>query len=79
MASSDVQLAYKNLLLSLEKDRENIFEASANKVRLELEKAIIIRYFYRSGLYTYLLDKDEAILAARELLKDGSRYNALLK
>ena len=79
MASSDVQLAYKNLLLSLEKDRENIFETSADKVRLELEKAIIIRYFYRSGLYTYLLDKDEAILAARELLKDGSRYNALLK
>jgi carboxyl-terminal processing protease len=78
LSDSEIRIAIKNLLLALDKEHQKIFDASSEKIKAELEKAIITRFFYRSGLYTYLLEKDETIIASRELLKDLSRYNALL-
>lgn len=79
ISNSEVRSAIKNLLLVLDKENKRNFESASVKIKSELEKSIITRYFYRSGLYNYLLEKDDAILASRELLKDLSRYNALLK
>ena len=49
------------------------------EISRELEDEIVKRYFYREGLYERYLAKDDAILAARELLADASKYQSILR
>ena len=79
--ADDAELAeaYKNLLLVLEKRRDRNLEDSEGFIRKALELEIVKRYIYRSGLYKYSLENDDAILAARELMEDAKYYSSILK
>lgn len=75
----EVQSQYKNLLLSI----DNAKLLALKKYRKELETKIIeqlvLRYFYREGLYQYKLKNDDAILTACSLFKDKTQLDKILK
>ncbi len=78
LLGADVQNKYKDLLLAVNQGKIKALDTYKNEIKKNVEDEIIKRYFYRKGLYDYYLSHDEAILAAKELLGDGSGYNAIL-
>jgi carboxyl-terminal processing protease len=76
---TDVKDSYKTLLANIEKGKINALDKYQSEIQKNLEDEIVKRYFYRNGLYQYYLDNDDAILAATELLDNGSKYSAILK
>ncbi|RKR14828.1 carboxyl-terminal processing protease [Maribacter vaceletii] len=76
---SNVQEGYKNLLAEMEKSKLNALDTFQKEIQKNLEDEIVKRYFYREGLYNYYLQKDEAILAATELLNANEKYNSILR
>lgn len=74
----EVQEKYKDLLLAVNRGKISALDTYRNEIQKSLEDEIITRYFYKEGLYTYYLKHDDAILAAKELLADGSKYKNIL-
>ncbi len=74
----EVKDSYKTLLANIQKGKINALDRYQNEIQKNLEDEIVKRYFYRDGLYQYYLAQDDAILAATELLGNGSKYNGLL-
>jgi len=70
---------FKTLLADIDKSKMAALDTYQKEIRKNLEDEIIKRYFYREGLYEYYLSHDEAILAATELLGNGSKYQGILK
>ncbi len=75
----EVETNTKALLRSIEKSKLMALDTYRKEISKPLEDEIIKRYVYREGLYDYYLQHDEAILTSRELLRDTSRYKAILK
>lgn len=75
----DVQEKYKDLLLAVNRGKISALDTYKNEIQKNLEDEIITRFFYRNGLYTYYLGHDDAILAAKVLLSDRSKYTELLR
>ena len=75
----EVQEKYKDLLLAVNRGKISSLETYKKEVLKKLEDEIIIRYFYKNGLYDYSLKNDEAIIAATELLSKQQDYNTILK
>ncbi len=75
----DVQEKYKDLLLAVNRGKISALDTYKNEIQKNLEDEIITRFFYRDGLYTYYLGHDDAILAAKVLLSDRSKYTELLR
>lgn len=75
----DVQEKYKDLLLAVNRGKISALDTYKNEIQKNLEDEIITRFFYRDGLYTYYLSHDDAILAAKVLLSDRSKYTELLR
>ncbi|WP_420320888.1 S41 family peptidase [Flagellimonas sp.] len=73
-----VQEKYKDLLLAVNKGKILALDTYKNEIRKNLEDEIIKRYFYREGLYQYYLKHDDAILAAKVLLNDKTKYTGIL-
>ena len=67
----------------MEKDINAIkdYEINNNKSQLLvlLENEIILRYFYREGLYKYYLSNNNEIQKATDILLDLDKYNSYLK
>ncbi|PIE99755.1 MAG: peptidase S41 [Maribacter sp.] len=74
-----VQESYKSLLNEIEKSKTIALDKYKKEIKKKLEDEIIKRYFYREGLFTYYLTHDEAILAAKELLANESKYRGILQ
>lgn len=74
----NVKQQYQTLLSEIERSKEGALDSYQKSIQKSLEDEILKRYFYREGLYDYYLEEDEAILASRELLADGSRYKEIL-
>nr|WP_299171575.1 S41 family peptidase [uncultured Allomuricauda sp.] len=74
-----VQEKYKDLLLAVNKGKILALDTYQKEIQKNLEDEIIKRYFYREGLYQYYLKHDDAILAAKELLNDRTKYNGILQ
>src|SRR5690606_38960092 len=74
----EVQEKYKDLLLAVNRGKISALDTYRNEIQKSLEDEIITRYFYKEGLYTYYLKRDDAILAAKELLADGQKYKSIL-
>ncbi len=57
------------------------YEINNNKSQLLvlLENEIILRYFYREGLYKYYLSNNNEIQKATDILLDLDKYNSYLK
>jgi carboxyl-terminal processing protease len=69
----------KKLLSTISKSKGQALDTFKSEIQKQLEDEIIKRYFYRDGLYDYYLISDSAIITANTLLKDRSKYDALLK
>ncbi len=74
-----VEADLKALLADLQKSKIRALQTYSAEIGRELEDEIIKRYFYREGLYEHYLAKDDAILAARELLADAGKYRSILR
>ncbi len=74
---------HKDLFNDLQKDVAHNLDQDLTMFRSEIsdliEDEIISRYFYESGAIAWTIKKDEQIMKARDLLNDGSEYNAILK
>ncbi len=70
---------YRNLLVEINKSKITAIDKYRSELQKNLEDEIVKRYFYREGLYEYYLEHDEAIIAATELLGNGSKYLGILK
>lgn len=79
LLGSDVQEKYKDLLIAVNRGKITALDSFQKEIQKNLEDEIITRYFYRDGLYKYYLNHDDAILTAKELLADGSKYANILK
>lgn len=79
LLGGDVQEKYKDLLLAVNRGKITALDTFKKEIQKKLEDEIIARYFYRDGLYKYYLTHDDAILTAKELLADSSKYAAILK
>ena len=75
----EIQEKYKDLLLAVNRGKITALNTFQKEIQKNLEDEIITRYFYREGLYKYYLDHDDAILTAKELLADDSKYKELLR
>jgi carboxyl-terminal processing protease len=69
----------EQLLISIDKGKNQALNTFKNEIQKQLEDEIIKRYFYREGLYDYYLKNDEAILASTALLADMSKYKGILQ
>ncbi len=69
----------KKLLSTIGKSKAMALDTYQGEIQKQLEDEIVKRYFYREGLYDYYLANDTAIITANTLLKDGSKYESLLK
>ncbi|WP_350289557.1 S41 family peptidase [uncultured Croceitalea sp.] len=79
LLGTEVQDKYKDLLFAVNRGKILALDTYKTEITKKLEDEIIKRYFYRDGLFAYNLKNDDAILSATELLKDGKKYNELLK
>lgn len=70
---------FKTLLADIEKSKLRALDTYSEEITRQLEDEIIKRYFYREGLYEYYLEKDAAILSAREVLSQPQRYSQILQ
>ncbi|MDC6365183.1 MULTISPECIES: S41 family peptidase [Flavobacteriaceae] len=75
----EVQEKYKDLLLTVNRGKISALNTFKKEIEKKLEDEIIKRYFYRDGLYKYYVKHDDAILTAKALLDDSSKYNAILR
>ena len=76
---ASVQANYKSLMDEIEKSKIIALDKYHNEIKKKLEDEIIKRFFYREGLFEYYLTHDEAILAAKELLANDTKYQGVLK
>ncbi|GLU43254.1 S41 family peptidase [Allomuricauda sp. NBRC 101325] len=79
LLGNDVQDKYKDLLLAVNRSKFAALDSFQPEIQKNLEDEIIVRYFYRDGLYKYYLSHDDAILTAKELLANTSKYESILK
>ncbi|WP_222982574.1 S41 family peptidase [Flagellimonas meishanensis] len=79
LLGTEVQEKYKDLLLAVNRGRISALDTYRNEIKKKLEDEIIKRYFYRSGLYRHYLSHDDAIVSAKVLLEDLSKYRSILK
>ena len=75
----NVKQQYQTFLSEIDRSKTAALDTYQNSIQKKLEDEIIKRYFYREGLYEYYLQKDEAIISAREILADRSRYQSILQ
>ncbi len=69
----------RSLLSTIQKSKNNALDAYSNEIKKQLEDELVKRYFYREGLYDYYLKNDASILTGTALLKDSSKYSAILQ
>jgi carboxyl-terminal processing protease len=69
----------KKLLITISKSKGEALDTFESEIQKQLEDEIVKRYFYREGLYDFYLINDAAIVTANTLLKDRSKYDAILK
>jgi carboxyl-terminal processing protease len=77
--SADVIQESRSLLSTIQKSKNNALDAYSNEIKKQLEDELVKRYFYREGLYDYYLKNDSSILTGTALLKDSSKYSAILQ
>ena len=76
--SEAISQKYKSLTEQINKDKIAAITTYKKSISKNLEDEIVKRYFYREGLYDRYLKKDEAILAATELLANLKAYNKII-
>lgn len=70
---------YKKLLTDINYSKLASLDEYQESIKKNLEDELIVRYFYRDGLYDYYLQNDDAIKNATAILKDAAKYKSILK
>ncbi|WP_417443292.1 S41 family peptidase [Joostella sp.] len=70
---------YKKLLNDINQSKLASLDEYQENIEKNIEDELIVRYFYRDGLYDYYLQNDEAIKTASAILKDQAKYKGILK
>ena len=70
---------YKKLLTDINHSKLASLNEYQESITKNLEDELIVRYFYRDGLYKYYLQNDDAIKNATAILKDAAKYKSILK
>ncbi|MEJ4088400.1 S41 family peptidase [Galbibacter orientalis] len=70
---------YKKLLTDINHSKLASLDEYQESITKNLEDELIVRYFYRDGLYKYYLQNDDAIKNATAILKDAAKYKSILK
>ena len=74
-----IQVEYKQLLTSLEKNEENMLNQNQKEIKNLILDEIIKRYQYKEGLYLYYTKNNSEIKKGTSILNDPIEYNRLLK
>ncbi|MCX2679041.1 S41 family peptidase [Galbibacter sp. EGI 63066] len=70
---------YQQLLDDINKSKLASLDSFQQSITKNIEDDLIVRYFYRDGLYDYYLKNDEAIQTSAQILKDESKYSSILR
>tara|TARA_B110000967_G_scaffold209645_1_gene266813 strand:- start:4147 stop:5778 length:1632 start_codon:yes stop_codon:yes gene_type:complete len=70
---------FETLNESLQKSKLKVIDQFKEDIIAVLEREIIKRYFYRDGMYTYLLSNNTEIFKAQEIINDVKAYQNILK
>lgn len=73
-----VKADYKELLDDIQNVKLGSLDQYKQSIQKNIEDELIVRYFYRDGLYDYYLKNDQAITKATTLLKDTVKYQQIL-
>lgn len=79
LVTADVRANYNALLESIQEGKMEAITSQGPALKKALEDEIVKRYYYREGLYDHYLKRDEAILAASQLLADSEKYKSILQ
>ncbi|MCM5662146.1 S41 family peptidase [Galbibacter mesophilus] len=74
-----VKKDYEKLLTDINQSKLASLDAYQQSIMKNIEDELIVRYFYRDGLYDYYLQNDDAIKTASEILNNPSKYSSILK
>lgn len=75
---SQFKTDYKKLLDDIYTTKINSLDQYQQSIQKNIEDELMLRYFYREGLYDYYLKNDQAIKIATTLLKDSTKYKQIL-
>lgn len=75
---SQFKADYKKLLDDIYTTKINSLDQYQQSIQKNIEDELMLRYFYREGLYDYYLKNDQAIKMATTLLKDSTKYEQIL-
>ena len=70
---------FETLNETLKKSKLKLTDQFKEDIIAVLEREIIKRYFYRDGMYTYLLSNNTEIFKAQEIINDVKAYQNILK
>ena len=70
---------FETLNETLKKSKLKLIDQFKEDIIAVLEREIIKRYFYRDGMYRYLLSNNTEIFKAQEIINDVKVYQNILK
>src|SRR5690606_14249712 len=73
-----IKADYQTLLDDIENVKLSSLDQFKQSIQKNIEDELIVRYFYRDGLYDYYLKNDQAITEATAVLKDNAKYQQVL-
>ena len=73
-----IKADYQKLLDDIHNVKLGSLDQYKQSIQKNIEDELIVRYFYRDGLYDYYLKNDQAITKATTLLKDATKYQQIL-
>ena len=74
-----MEAGFKELNATVRKSKLRLMDVFEVDITSILESEIIKRYFYREGMYTYLIAKNKEVFKAKEIINDSQVYQNILK
>lgn len=75
----EIKADYQTLLDDMENSKLSSLDQYKASIQKNIEDELIVRYFYRDGLYDYYLKNDQAIAKSTVLLNNPIKYHQVLK
>tara|TARA_Y100000385_G_scaffold291595_1_gene370547 strand:- start:7078 stop:8715 length:1638 start_codon:yes stop_codon:yes gene_type:complete len=75
----DLSSSYTAMVKDINAIKDHEINNNKSQLLVLLENEIILRYFYREGLYKYYLSNNNEIQKATDILLDLDKYNSYLK
>ena len=71
--------SYSNLTNELNAIKNKAIDSNKDQILMLLENEIVKRYFYREGMYEYVLKNNDVVNKAKEILSEKQKYLSYLK